>query len=461
MTTMADSRAETKPARSEAAGDVAALQSEVELLRAKLQERPPARHSGFWRSVVVVICLVAVTVLSPLCIMSAWAHREIASTDTYVSTVAPLASDPAVQAAVSERVSDEVITLLDVPALTNRTIAALEQRGAGPRVTEALNAFRTPLQGAIESFIRTQVKQFVASQTFADAWAAANREAHTQLVAVLTGNTASSAVEVTGQTVSVNLATVIEAVKAELVARGFAIANRIPEVNASFVLLQSADLGKAQSAFRLLEHLTIALPVIVVALGVAAVVVSRQRRKTAIAALLCVAGGMILLGLLIAVFRAVYLDAITNSQLPRDAAAAAYDTLVRFIRSNLRGVLLVAMIAAAAVWVTGPTPAAQGIRRGASSAVSRARTVRSRGFAAGPVAAWLWKYGGVIRATIVAGCALALVWIHPITGLEVIVVAAIAGLVWLISEILAAPPDPAATERGSVDRASPASGQRA
>jgi hypothetical protein len=386
--------------------------------------------------------------------VAAWAHREISSTDTYVSTVAPLASDPAVQEAVSTRVADEVIARLNIPELTALTIDALEQRGLGPRATAALAAIRTPLEGAIDNFIRTQVRQLIASDVFAEAWTAANREAHTQLVAVLTGDTGSSSVDVSGTTVSINLAAVVDAVKAELVDRGFQLASRIPKVDASFVLIESADLPKAQNGFRLLQHLTIVLPALVAALLAVAVAVSRNRRKSAIAGMLCIAGGMVLLGFAIAAFRTVYLDAVPSGQLPHDAAAATYDTLVRFIRSNLRGVLLLAVLVAAGLWVSGPTYAARSLRRATASATAHARTARSRGFASGPVGAWLWTYGGIVRATIAVVGGLVLVWMHPITGLEVIVVAGVAGLAWLVTHILAAPPDASAPR--SDDRASSA-----
>ena len=58
---------------------------------------------------------------------------------------------------------------------------------------------------------------------------AANREAHTQMVAVLTGE-GTETVDVTGNTVSLNLAVIIETVKAQLVNAGFELAARIPEV---------------------------------------------------------------------------------------------------------------------------------------------------------------------------------------------------------------------------------------
>ena len=84
------------------------------------------------------------------------------------------------------------------------------------------------------------------SDAFADAWVAANRAAHEELVAALTGDTSGS-ITVENDTVSVNMAAFIATVKERLVDRGFTLAERIPEVDASFVLFQSADIVRARA----------------------------------------------------------------------------------------------------------------------------------------------------------------------------------------------------------------------
>ena len=80
-------------------------------------------------------------------------------------------------------------------------------------------------------------------------------------MAALTGE-GGGAVTVENDTVRLNLAAFIETVKARLVESGFALAARIPEVNASLVLFQSADVTRARSAFNLLNTLGVWLPII-------------------------------------------------------------------------------------------------------------------------------------------------------------------------------------------------------
>ena len=116
--------------------ETAALRAEIEELRAKVPADgggdaggSPGRQKGWWRPVASGLILVLVVLLSPLCIVAAWAHREISQTDTYVSTVAPLASDPAIQDAITDRVTTEIFNYVDIPAVTTQAIDALAAQG--------------------------------------------------------------------------------------------------------------------------------------------------------------------------------------------------------------------------------------------------------------------------------------------------------------------------------------------
>ena len=177
------------------------LRSEVSELRARLASSepgtstpdgtpppaPPARRGGWWRPVVVVTLVLVAAVLAPASIVARWAHDEVADTDRYVATVAPLAEDPAVQKAVVDRVTSELFARIDVKAVTDEAVAALADQGLPPRVAVGLNALSAPLASGIESFIRDQITKLVGSDVFAAAWVQANREAHAQMVAVLSG----------------------------------------------------------------------------------------------------------------------------------------------------------------------------------------------------------------------------------------------------------------------------------
>jgi hypothetical protein len=172
---------------------------------------------------------------APLAGVAVWARNQVTNTHRYVRTVAPLASDPAIQQAVADQITAQIFTYLDVQGLTNQTVDALAERGLPPRAADQLQGLAGPLASGIQGFVRTEVNKIVQSPAFADAWVQANRVAHQALVKAHTGQ-GDGAVTVEGDTVTLNLAPFIETVKARLVEGGFGLAARIPEVNASFVL---------------------------------------------------------------------------------------------------------------------------------------------------------------------------------------------------------------------------------
>ena len=357
-------------------------------------------------SAVVALCLVLVGVLAPLSILATWAHDEVSDTDRYVETVAPLAQSPEVQAAVTTRLTDRIMGLIDVEAVTQDAIDALADRGLRPRAVASLTALSGPLTQGVETFVGNQVGRIVSSDEFADAWTQANRVAHTQLVAVLSGET-GEAVQVSGGAVQLNLGVVIDRVKERLLDAGFSLASRIPQVSAEVTLFQSAELARAQTAFRLLDAAARALPVIALVLLGVAVAVSVRRRRTLTIGALVIAASMLVLGAALNFFRIVYLDAVPSDRLPADAAAVIFDQIVQFIRLNLRALLVISLAVAVVAWVSGPEQAPAAVRRGTTRALDAVRHRRdSAGLGTGPVGDFLYTYRTPLRIVVLGGAVL-------------------------------------------------------
>ena len=158
-----------------------------------------------WRTILAVVLIVVGCVLAPLAGVAVWARNQVTNTDRYVRTVAPLASDPAIQQAVADQITAQVFTYLDVQGLTNQAVDGLAEQGLPPRLADQLQGFAGPLASGIQGFVRTEVAKIVQSQAFADAWVQANRVAHQALVKALTGQ-GDGAVTVASDTVTLDLA---------------------------------------------------------------------------------------------------------------------------------------------------------------------------------------------------------------------------------------------------------------
>jgi hypothetical protein len=400
----------------------------------------PKVRGGAWRTVVATLLIILAAVLAPLAVVATWADDQVSDTDRYVETITPLASDPALQRAVADRVANEVVARLDLASLTDDVEQALSDRGLPPRLSAAVGALAVPITEQVRTFVEEQTLKFVSSQAFEDAWIEANRQAHNQMVALLTGES-DGAVEVRNGAVQVNLAAVINAVTQRLEDRGLRLASRIPEINAQFTVFQSADITRAQTAFRLLDKVSTWLPWVAVALLVAGVAVARNRRRALVAGGLAVAVSMLALGLSLNLFREVYLARVPADRLPTDAAASLFDTVVYFIRLGLRAVLVLFLTVAAMAWVTGPGAAPTAVRRGATRGAGVLRHGgESIGLDTGRFGEAVYAYRTQVRLGVL-GLALVVYVMaaHP-TGQFALILLGLTLLVLLVVEVLAKPP---------------------
>jgi hypothetical protein len=104
----------------------------------------------------VITCIVITLSASAL-----WVHQVALNTDRYVTVVTRVATNPEVVDEISGRLSDQVVAQFDIPQLVK------------------------PL---IRNWIQEQIGAFMDTDVFSDAWGAANRVAHTAVVALLRGD---------------------------------------------------------------------------------------------------------------------------------------------------------------------------------------------------------------------------------------------------------------------------------
>ena len=88
---------------------------------------PRRRKPGRTTAAIVLILLGAL--LAPVAVVGKWARDLVVDTDAYVATVAPIASDPGVQAAVTNRVTTAVVDALNVDELTTQACGRARQPG--------------------------------------------------------------------------------------------------------------------------------------------------------------------------------------------------------------------------------------------------------------------------------------------------------------------------------------------
>jgi hypothetical protein len=444
---------DAKPAAAAAAGAGAGALSgderaELQHLREEVAQRhggedhpaAPARrkHNG-WRAPVSVVLIVIGCILAPLSVVAVWTANQVSNTDRYVANLEPLVHDPAVQRALTDKITLEIDSRLNVKGLTTQAATALSQKGL-TRVGALLNTFSGQIASSVNGFIHTQIAKIVASPQFAAVWVEVNRHAHAQLVKALSGQ-GNGAITISNGQVVLNLGPIIDQVKTRLATRGLSIVNKIPHINPTFPLFSAKYLVKAQTGYRLLNDLKIVLPILTLVLLGLGVYVARGHRRALIGAGLGFAASMAILGLGLTIFRGIYLGSVPSSVLPADAAAVLYDTLVRFIRDGLRVLLVVGLIVAIGAFFSGPSVTAVRTRGAFEHGFDWIRGRGDRaGVSTGPVGRWTYTHRRALRITAVAIAALVFVFWGQPTWVTALVIAIVLLVVLGLIELIGRPP---------------------
>src|SRR5215831_10701944 len=440
--------ADAKQAAADASKLTADERAELKRLRAEvadLHDHPPGEppsgrrtHLG-WRAPVATVLIVVACLLAPLSVFAVWTANQVSNTDRYVENVAPLIHEPSVQRAITDDVTRQITTRLNVKGLTEQAAGALTQRGL-TRVGALLNNFSAQIASATYGFIHTQVAKIIASPRAANLWVQVNRQVHAQLVKALSGQ-GNGAVTISNNQVVLNLGPFINVVKRVLANRGLTIVTRLPNINPTLALFSAKYLVKAQAGYRLLNTLKWVLPILTLVLLALGVYVARSHRRALIGAGLGLAASMVVLGLGLTIFRGVYLNSVPAAVLPADAAAVLYDTLIRFIRDGLRIVLVVGLIVAIAAFFSGPSVTAVRTRGAFKSGFDwLRRSGEHAGVSTGPVGRWTFTHRRALRITAVIIAALVFVFWGLTSWVTALVIAIVLLLVLGLIELIGRPP---------------------
>ena len=352
-----------------------------------------------WRRALVAILVIVSVVLVPLAGLSIWVRNLVLDTNHYVDTVAPLAHNRAITDLVAERATNRLFQEVDVEAQAKDALPERAQFLAGP------------LSSGVQTFTHDAAQRVLATEQFATVWKEANRRAHAQVVKLLTGEGKNIAVK--NDKVVLDLSAVIDEEVKRLDQRGVTVFDSVAkkQKNLQVELFDAGQLQKARSAVHLLDRLRIVLVVLVFVLLGAALALSGNRRRTLMRWALGIVIAMAVTAALLALGRSAYLSVAKN----HDAAGAAFDILVRYLRNGIRVIAALGIIVALAAFLSGPSRLAVRIREGAKSVIGGAgRKADDVGWTPGPVGTWVAAHKVGLRvAGVVVAFLILFVWSSP------------------------------------------------
>ncbi|WP_426569113.1 hypothetical protein [Streptomyces canus] len=269
------------------------------------------------RTAVSAVLIALACLLLPFGALAVWAAYGLTDTGRYVSTMAPLASDPAVRDEVVDTVADGILRR-----------AAAEQR--------------RPLHPEVAPFVRDAVRSFTGTPAYRRVWDAGHEEAHRAVMTALRDDR--------GGRVTVDLAPVATRLERQLAADHVPFAGRLPIPHTRVVLLPADDLAALRKGYHVLDLAALWLPLAAVALAVTGITVAACRRRALTATALGTALGGAFLALAVLLGRHLTLADLPD-QSHRPAAAAVYDALTATLRTASWALLALGAAVAAGVWL--------------------------------------------------------------------------------------------------------------
>lgn len=430
----------TDPTVEELQSRLAELESETAALAAQLSGEPAAKTGRRGRAVLATVLIVLGSLLAPVAIVSSWTKVVISDTDAVVATLAPLAKDPRVQAYVGDQVISAIERQIDIDGLVGQVFDGLAGAIQGqPQAQGALRILQQPAAAGIRSVIDNAVTQVVSSEAFVQAWQESLRVSHGQAIAVLQGDP-EAALTATSAGLGLRLAPVIERVKAALSDRGFLLADRIPVIDRTIVLVPTESLVHAQLAYRaaVLAGVWLALAVVVLLAGGVLAATRRIRAAVWASVGLGLGAGSVLAG--VAIGRIIAQLTIPVTTVPNDVLQLFYDTATAGLNELATTTLLLAAIVGVTAWLAGPFAPAQWLRSGYLRVVASLRQwADARGVSTGGLGRWIHSYRVALWAVIGVLSAITMAVNRPITGGLVLQVAVVALLSLLVISLLERP----------------------
>lgn len=418
---------------------LAARIRELEAENARLREVPPAAppgsraRGGWWRGLLSAIAIILASILVPVSIAGAWARVVLVDEEAFVSTLAPLVDDPAVQDLIIDQAMGAVNEKVDFAELTGNVFDGIDSLGLPPKASTALDLLRQPAADGLQNLVEQTLTKVVTSDAFSDVFATAVRGAHKALTTAATSDGGGVVVK-TDEGVGIALGPIVEQVRQRLVDQGVGVAYLIPAVDRTIIIGSGDGLTLIRTAYALAVTVGWWLPVITLILFALGIFAARRRSFAVVGAGIGAAVGAGALAAGLAFGGTAVTLAADQLDLSPSALDVIYTQLVDSMSHTAIIVTILAIFVAIAGWFAGTSRAARRTRGFVDSTNSSVRAaVAERGLDTGAFGLWLGRNRLLVRGIVVA---LAVVWLllmRPLSFGDIVLVIVVALIVgWLL-----------------------------
>lgn len=405
--------------------------------------KSPTLAPAWVRATLSFVLIFFAVVLAPNAVIASWLKVQITDTDRFVEMTTTALQSPAVEDYLSERVSTIIIDELDIDTLTSELFEGLESAlPLGDRAASALTLLEKPLANGAKSLITNVTDRVISSDAFDNVIEQTLTITHTQVMALLRGDTSGAIVADEQGVIGIQVGPIIEAVKAELIAQGVTLAERIPQINATIEVGQVDGLVQARIGLAALDAAGYWLPVVVLVLLIIGVALARQRARAAVWGGIGVAAtsAALLGGLSVGQYE--FLATVSPDIIPGNAASVIFTALTERLNQLVTATLIIGILIAITAYLMGPFRGAVIVRGAVTDTAGRVRAlaeekgVTTGAFGSFVEAAHAWIVGAILAIT-----GITLFLLRPFSVGGAILAAIIAGVLVLIVQLLRRPSD--------------------
>ena len=299
------------------------------------------------RSIASLLIFIIATLLTPVAIVGHWGHRTVTDAEQYIATVGPLASDPAIQKAVGEEVTNALLQKVNTEELVTGFIGNFVQNQA---IAERLVG---PISAGINNLIGQAVDRVLASPAFETVWVKTNIAAQKSLMLLLEGKP-DGIISRNGDQVVLNTTQLLKEVQQQVVDAGLSVAANItiPDTGNQIVLFETPLIGQVQTIYAFTAPILQWLPLIVFALFALSIALARRRPRVILTMGAFLSAWAVLL--LIAMSSA---QTVVQGQLGQTglglAVNAFWSTFFAYLVNGLQALLVLGIGAIVVGWLAG------------------------------------------------------------------------------------------------------------
>jgi hypothetical protein len=199
-------------------------------------------------------------------ILVIWLNRTLTNTSTYVSTVAPLATNPAIQNYITEKVTDQLIQSSPLQSLETSLLTPLQITGQQ----------QAQIDSQLQPLISNSVRQVISSPKFAAIWRTTNQNTHQQLIQQLN----SGARQLTLNFHPLIISVINQLNTTKLASVSIYITGNSVSANVGIITFKGGGIVKFHRFYTIFKEGTIAIVVVTIIMATLCVVISVHHLKT-------------------------------------------------------------------------------------------------------------------------------------------------------------------------------------